>query len=334
MKVSSLTQAEEYFTTEVGSTTMWGDKVEKVLIQEFFKGREYVVDSVSRDGVHKTVAVFYEDLRPGNGFFDLYYGFTMMDPRDTKTMAIIDYANKVLDATGVQNGASDMELFWIDEEDAPCVTDLNARWTALMWDDGLLLENTVTGHNQITAAVNALLDADAFNEMPGVFSLSKQAALLFVKPHHLGTIKDIPGVAVAEKLPSYFRSINEGLPIGTKVKQLVNTGPSIYVLLAHNNSSVLIEDYDRLIDLQFSDGFFDILPPASAHPSPTAPVPRVPSPTVPSPTVLRPGSNGLLEKRVRVIAATVTMVAVAVLFVFVTMRRQKHRDDTAYLIIE
>merc|ERR1712187_846169 len=128
------------------------------------KGKEYVIDSASRVGVHKAVMVYYEDLRPGNGIFNLYYGFKTMDPKEQKTKAIIEYANKVLDATGLQNGASDMEVFWLEDEGTPCVTDLNARWTALMWNNGLDMENTITGNNQIKATVNALLDGDAFNQ--------------------------------------------------------------------------------------------------------------------------------------------------------------------------
>merc|ERR1719181_2138713 len=102
-------QAKETFAKEVQN---YGAK--EILIQEFLQGKEYVIDSASRDGVHKVIMVWNEDLRPGNGHFDLYFGFKVMDPKDQKTMAIMDYANKVLDATGLQNGASNMEVMWLE----------------------------------------------------------------------------------------------------------------------------------------------------------------------------------------------------------------------------
>merc|ERR1711959_513301 len=98
----------------------------------------------------------------------------------------MNYANKVLDATGLQNGASDMEVFWIEAEGRPCVTDLNARWTALEWHNGLDLENMITGNNHITAAVNAWLDGDAFNAMPSVPSINQYGAIVFNLPRKTG----------------------------------------------------------------------------------------------------------------------------------------------------
>jgi len=259
-KVYSLKQAEGIFSSEVGTTTAYGDKVLEVIIQECFLGKEYVVDSVSRDGVHKTVVVWTEDLRPGNGYFDLYYGFKIMDPADAKIKAIIDYANKVLDATGVQNGASDMELFWIEEEGAACVTDLNARWTALQWQDGLALENALTGNNQITATFNALLDEDAFNKMPVVPFVSQHGAIVFAMAHETGTVQGIPGMELTKKLPSYFGSFNEGLVRGKVIEKLYNSHPCLFILLADKDKAVVDKDYNLLIDLELSLRYFDFAP--------------------------------------------------------------------------
>ena len=36
----------------------------RVLCQEFLKGKEYVIDQVSREGVHKTMMVWVYDKRP------------------------------------------------------------------------------------------------------------------------------------------------------------------------------------------------------------------------------------------------------------------------------
>jgi hypothetical protein len=47
---------------------------EGVLIQEFLEGTEYVVDTVSRDGVSKVTAIWEYDKRHVNDQFNVYFG--------------------------------------------------------------------------------------------------------------------------------------------------------------------------------------------------------------------------------------------------------------------
>jgi hypothetical protein len=316
-KVYSLKQAEEIFSREVGSTSMFGKKIGKILIQEFLKGKEYVIDSASRDGVHKVVMVWYEDLRPGNGIFNLYFGFKVMDPKDQKTKAIIDYANKVLDATGLRNGAADMEVKWLEEEGGPCLVDLNARWTALMWHDGLALEKAIVGNDQITATVNAYLDADAFNEMLPVPSVKQHGAIIFTNVFHTGMLKGIPGLAVAKDLPSYFGSYNERALVGKPIEKYTKGNPPITLLLADREKAVMDADYDRIIGLEYADAFFDIAP----------------STRYASLAALHEGGSGLTGHQPLAIVA-LAMLAVAAVSVVAATSQRNVRDGTEYLTIE
>lgn len=49
----SLDEAEVAFNRILGKTNGLGLRNEAVLVQEFLVGKEYVVDQVSRDGIHK-----------------------------------------------------------------------------------------------------------------------------------------------------------------------------------------------------------------------------------------------------------------------------------------
>jgi len=314
-KVYSLKQAEHIFSSDTSSTSHFGAKIDKVLIQEFLQGKEYVIDSASRDGVHKIVTVWSEELHPGNGVLDLYYGFKVMDPQDQKIQAIIYYANKVLDATGLRNGAADMELIWLEEEGRPCVVDLNARWTALMWKNGLALEKATVGNNQITATVNAYLDGDAFDEMPLVPSMQQHGAVIFAYAREVGFLRDIPGLAVAKQLPSYFGSYNEML-VGTRIQKLPTSHPCLFILLAHREKAVVDDDYDRIIGLENSYAFFDIVQRAGNT----------------SLTALRSSVGGLPGHRLPAIAAFALLTVVSA-FTFAAMSLQRVRDDTEYLAI-
>lgn len=54
----TLDEAEDHVINLLGSEMVNGGYCEEVLCQEYLKGAEYVVDHVSRDGVHKTVMVW------------------------------------------------------------------------------------------------------------------------------------------------------------------------------------------------------------------------------------------------------------------------------------
>jgi Phosphoribosylglycinamide synthetase, ATP-grasp (A) domain len=60
-------EAKEHFHVLMKSQMVNGGDCPSVLCQEFLRGKEYVVDHVSRDGVHKTVMVWVYDKRPVNG---------------------------------------------------------------------------------------------------------------------------------------------------------------------------------------------------------------------------------------------------------------------------
>merc|ERR1719231_118478 len=108
-----MAKAKEIFDSLAGSKEKFGGVNSLVLVQEYLQGREYAIDSVSRDGVHKVVAVWFEDFRPANGIFDQYFGFKLLDPADEFTKQIIDYAKKSLDAIGLYNGAANTEIKYL-----------------------------------------------------------------------------------------------------------------------------------------------------------------------------------------------------------------------------
>jgi len=316
-KVVSLKQASEIFHTEIGSKSFFGEQIGELLIQEFLQGKEYVIDSASRDGVHKVVMVWHEDIRPGNGIDFLYLGFIVMDPNDEKTKKIIDYANKVLDATGLQNGAADMEVIWLEDEGTPCVVDLNARWTALMWHDGLALSKATVGNDQITATINAYLDADAFKQMLPVPSLKQHGAFVFTENQLTGILTDIPGLAVAKKMPSYFGMFNIRAFKGKMIHGPSTSSSPLKILLAHKERGVVDADYARIIDMEKSGTFFDITH-IAAHPSLTA---------------LRPG-KGVLPGPLLPAVAALMMLAGAAVLALAAMSQRNVQDGTEYLTIE
>ena len=54
----SLEECQRRFSEILGTETVFGESNDNVLVQEFMKGTEYVVDHVSVEGVHKCVAIW------------------------------------------------------------------------------------------------------------------------------------------------------------------------------------------------------------------------------------------------------------------------------------
>ena len=89
-------EAKEHFNLLMDSQRKVGAQDAAVLVQEFLKGQEYVIDHVSRDGVHKCVMVYVYDKRPTNGAAFVYYGMIPVDAESKEAKILIDYTRGVL----------------------------------------------------------------------------------------------------------------------------------------------------------------------------------------------------------------------------------------------
>eukprot|EP00908_Phaeocystis_cordata_P022322 Transcript_4743.p1 GENE.Transcript_4743~~Transcript_4743.p1 ORF type:complete len:207 (-),score=102.38 Transcript_4743:961-1581(-) len=107
--VSICNSAEEVraaFATLEGTKNVLGLTNYAVLLQEYLQGVEYVVDTVSRNGVHKCVAIWRYDKREFNGAPFVYFGMQLL-PIDGEPhlRQMVDYIFGVLDVLGIENGA-------------------------------------------------------------------------------------------------------------------------------------------------------------------------------------------------------------------------------------
>ena len=98
---------------------------ESVLVQEFLVGKEYVIDKVSRNGVHKLVAIWEYDKRNVNGANFVYFGMRLMRSDTEKAQQMVAYADLVLNALGINEGPSHMEVMYCS--DGPCLVEVGSR---------------------------------------------------------------------------------------------------------------------------------------------------------------------------------------------------------------
>merc|ERR1712061_664031 len=191
----------------VGHCNATGSFNSEVLVQEFLSGIEYVVDSVSKDGQHKVVAVWEYDKRAVNGAPFVYFGMKLLDPQCEVAQQLINYmagSGGVLDALGFQNGPGHAEVKM--EANGPCLVEVGARchgWSGT-W---LSLVNECVGpHNQVQVTMDVYLDNATFDALPcAPSSLLKHGSCVMLVSREEGTLSAVD-TKLLEMLPSIHKA--------------------------------------------------------------------------------------------------------------------------------
>ena len=118
-------EAKEHFHQLFEVEAVNGGFNTEVLCQEFLRGKEYVVDTASRDGTHKVTAVWVYDKRPANGAAFVYYGMVPVESNSAEAKLVVPYIKRVLDALEMKNGAGHGEV--ILTPSGPCLVEMNCR---------------------------------------------------------------------------------------------------------------------------------------------------------------------------------------------------------------
>ena len=113
----------------LGAENIFSTPNTAMVAQEYLRGGEYVVDTVSRDGQHHVTDIWKYEKISANGITDLTVGLRLLPRHGDVQDAIVPYAFDVLDALGILHGASHMELKLTP--DGPCLVEDAARMAGL-----------------------------------------------------------------------------------------------------------------------------------------------------------------------------------------------------------
>ena len=125
------------------------------LLQEYLQGEEWVVDSVSRDGEHKILALWRYDKGPANGAPFCYYGIEPVGLGSARAARVAAYALQVLEVLQWRWGPVHMEVMYVEARDqsglerGPVLVEANAG--RLNGEEFALLADVVYGLNAYDA---------------------------------------------------------------------------------------------------------------------------------------------------------------------------------------
>jgi biotin carboxylase len=226
-----------------------------VICQEFLKGDEYVVDHVSRDGVHKTVMIWIYDKRPTNGAAFVYYGMIPVDSSTVQAQILIKYTREVLDALGLANGPTHAEIMMTSS--GPCLVEMNCRAHGWMGGWVPLAKAMTGGYAQPGVALDSYLNAEAFASIPDVtpspFKATGQTVMLV--SFFEGIVRSTPGYDRIRKLPS-FVALQTDIVVGSKVERTVDLATAIGVLVLANAHEKELRMDLRVVRTMEKEGLF------------------------------------------------------------------------------
>jgi hypothetical protein len=224
-----------------------------VVVQEFLIGDEWVVDTVSREGRHKAVAVWRYSKGEANGapFVNFYDELRAVD--GALERSLVSYAFAALDALCWRWGPCHVEIK--ATADGPRLVEVNAgRWNGI---DFKLVADIAVGYNAYDVAVSALLDApgggdDLFGDVPDApAALRCHARLVKIVSSVSGRLVAVEGLEQVEALDSCVHHTLRELEPGQHIRRTVDLGSSAgLVHLLHANGHVVAIDYDTLRAIQ------------------------------------------------------------------------------------
>ena len=255
----SYAEAKRHFLHLIGSPMVNGGLCEEALCQEYLQGKEYVVDHVSRDGVHKTTMVWVYDKRAINGGDFVYFGDIPIDPLSPEAQVLIPYVRAILDVLGVRNGPSHGEV--IMTQDGPCLVEMNCRAHGGDGNWRPLCQAMTGGYDQVSASVDAYVDPVAFDRLPHQppSPLLASGQCVDMVSYVEGTVKATPGYDLIQALPS-FVCMETHIEPGSRVQKTVDlaTDAGTCVLL-HHDATVLARDLAIVRSLESTHSMFEFV---------------------------------------------------------------------------
>jgi biotin carboxylase len=183
------------------------------LIQEFLAGKEYVIDKVSLDGIHKLVAIWQYDKRVCNGANFVYFGMKLVSSQSDRSQQLVAYSTEVLNALGIQQGPSHMEVMWCGADPItgsggyPCLVEVGSRCHG---GEGtwIPVAQECVGFTQVSATVDVYSGGKFFHSIQdgNHYPLAKAGRDVDLVSRHSGIVRAFPGEAAIRSLPS-FRSL-------------------------------------------------------------------------------------------------------------------------------
>lgn len=241
-----------------GAVTVFANVGEGVVAQQYLKGTEYVVNTVSRDGTHRVTDVWRYVKISANGVRDRVSAAVSVPPGDSARAVLAPYTCAVLDALGIRHGPAHSEVMLT--VDGPVLVEVGARISGA---DTAYYARLATGESQVERTVEAYLSPELF--LAGAAAESRvrgHAAMAFLTSPVEGVLRSYPLLSAVQALES-FHDVRLAVLPGQRLPLTVDdSSEPMLVGLAHEEQAVVARDLATLLYLD-GHGFYDLEPTGS-----------------------------------------------------------------------
>jgi biotin carboxylase len=231
------------------------NKAEKIIIQQYIDGEEYVVDTVSCEGKHVALFGMKYKKRICEGFGKIYDTDFYLSTDDADVKELVDYCFQVLSCLGVKYGAVHSE-FMVDDK-GPVLIETNAR-SAGAFQKYTFQDKVMENHETAVSLDSYLMNPKQFFDRYPERMHLKQPAV--VKQLCLEEPIFVEKVKITERLSS-LESFDYAIENGEncvypKTTDLDSNGGIIY--LTASDCKIIENDLKEIIALEKSlDELFD-----------------------------------------------------------------------------
>ncbi len=227
----------------------YGESISELLLQERIIGEEYIVNTVSNNGVHRVTLIWkYNKVRTPDGSI-LYDTAETVNNLNIGEAKMVEYAYQVADAIGIEYGPVHGE--YMVDDNGPVLIEVNCRPCGGNMSAKFL--DKIAGHHETDAILDSYLKPVRFNEKRKErYRLYGHGALKFFSVPHDILAKSAPVSNIGPKLKSYFKSsIDENFDNAVfyrKTEDLATVGGVIYMV--NESSEILHHDLDFLRNIE------------------------------------------------------------------------------------
>lgn len=275
-----LAQVRDCFKALQGTMNVLGLTNTEVLLQEYLSGDEYVVDTVSRNGVHKCVAIWKYDKRKYNNAPFVYFGMRFLPvDAEPQLQAMVEYIFRVLDSLGIKHGCMHSEVKL--ETRGPVLIEVNCRMHGGEGTWAPMAEACV-GYSAVSACADCFIDPAAFAFLPvspSNFMSHAMEAKLRSGVEGILTAVDESKIAQIRALPSYSSEMMT-FSIGKEINKTVDAVTACgNINLINPDLEQLQRDYAKIHELQ-EEGLFTASPMPLVKEASQEPIAPISSPEV------------------------------------------------------
>lgn len=245
---STLDEAEHAFEATMGQKTIYGDTIQSVILQEYLSGREYMVNTVSRNKHHHVAEIWEKAFISVNGVQDLCDTIFLLPSRGTIQDELVSYTHKCLDILGVTDSPAHVEIRYTDS--GPRLIELGARRAGghMSRISKLALEES-----QFDWIVKSYVDPESFFKTAGQpYNLCGAVASTSIISRANGIFKHYNPTDKVRSLPSFNELLITVSP-GQELQLTTNDSTYLgYVVLYDEYAAVVERDARtiRLLDSQ------------------------------------------------------------------------------------